>query len=114
MTIGLSFKGQRREQAGVDSPCFGSEQSFMQLTGMLEDAPWQRPTGLSGLILTLVRPNLLVTCQANDEYAYHIPHPYANLSTPKYIKVPSTQYPVHISWVALQSYTAAAAAAAAL
>ncbi len=39
-----------------------------------------------------------------DEYAYRIPHP-----DPK-VKVPSTQDKHHVSWAALQSYTATATA----
>ena len=40
-----------------------------------------------------------------DEYAYCIPNP---ICKPKYtkVKVPSTQDKQHVSWAALQSYTA--------
>ncbi len=45
----------------------------------------------------------------NDEYTNGIPH---TVCKPKYtkVKVPSTQDKQHISWTALQSYAAAAAA----
>ena len=45
----------------------------------------------------------------SDEYTYRIPNPIRSLSTPK-VKVLSTQDKHLVSWVALQSYAAAAAA----
>ena len=55
-----------------------------------------------------ISEGLIQPQEHNDEYAYHIPNPYATLVHQG--KVLSTQDKHYVSWAALQSYAAAATA----